>query len=165
MCGFFSDPPKSVSELVTYYMSLQYNTAKKLNLNWPAIRRPAQLPAVAVSSRRIKCFSINFPTSAGSNCPFFVFIYYINGVNKHKKGQFEPAEVGKLFAKHFSMYPLHCQQNLFRPYMMGTYVIIIFEWILKTVTFYKVLFVCLKLKIEILKYLHMWNRWHFNVTF
>jgi hypothetical protein len=56
---------------------------------------------------RLKCFANTFPTSAGSNCPFFVFIYSItllqcNGVNEHKKGQFEPAEVGKLNEKHFS---------------------------------------------------------------
>jgi hypothetical protein len=31
-----------------------------------------------------------------------VFIYSINGVNEHKKGQFEPAEVGKLPEKLFS---------------------------------------------------------------
>jgi hypothetical protein len=59
--------------------------------------------------RFVKCFSINFPTSAGSNGPFFVFLLHsINGVNEHKKGQFEPAEVGKLFAKHFS-YGRNCK--------------------------------------------------------
>jgi hypothetical protein len=30
---------------------------------------------------------------------FFVFIY---SINEHKKGPFEPAGLGKLFAKHFS---------------------------------------------------------------
>jgi hypothetical protein len=33
----------------------------------------------------LNCFSFNFLTLAGSNCPFFVFIYSIYGVNEHKK--------------------------------------------------------------------------------
>jgi hypothetical protein len=50
----------------------------------------------------LNCFLFNFLTLAGSNCPFFVFIYCIYGVNKHKKGQFEPARVRKLNEKQFT---------------------------------------------------------------
>jgi hypothetical protein len=43
-----------------------------------------------------------------------VFIYSINGVNEHKKGQFEPARLGKLFAKHFSR--RDNKDQMIRPY-------------------------------------------------
>jgi hypothetical protein len=72
----------------------------------------------AASFVLLKCFSINYPTSAGSNCPFFVFIYSIYVVNEHKKGQFEPAEVGKLFAKHFTKNLYNCTMQVYK-YMIG----------------------------------------------
>jgi hypothetical protein len=54
----------------------------------------------------INCFSINIPSPAGSNCTFLCsFLYHLWSKwhkNEHKNGQFEPAELAKLFAKHFT---------------------------------------------------------------
>jgi hypothetical protein len=63
----------------------------------------------------LKCFANSFPCPAGSNCPF-VFIY---GVNEHKKGQFEPAGLGKLIEKQFR---LQQRRLILFVYLLGTWV-------------------------------------------
>jgi hypothetical protein len=42
--------------------------------------------------------------SAIVSCRHIAVIVFIYSINEHKKGQFEPASLGKLFAEHFS----HC---------------------------------------------------------
>jgi hypothetical protein len=56
------------------------------------------------SAMALKCFSFNFPSPAGSNCPFFQCVKFIFQWSKMntKKGQFEPAGLGKLNEKQFS---------------------------------------------------------------
>jgi hypothetical protein len=56
----------------------------------------------------LKCFSFNFLTLAGSNCPFLCpFLLHSQTFMELKstqKGQFEPARVRKLNAKQFNVH-------------------------------------------------------------